>query len=242
MSGELLIYALVAGGLVFWLRSLLGTRHGEETDRSEAFIAAVDENASSEPKNAAQESETISAAEQIKDLLNKKTGTISIENGASEAGLLEIADADRAFDIKFFLNAVQDVFVMVVEGFGKGDREMLQDLLAEDVYAAFEGAMDARDKSEETLDNEIHAIQRAEIIEAKLDNKAAKITVRFIASEVTVTKDKDGEIIAGHPDRITEMRDIWTFSRDVKSRDPRWFVIETRGDFDGDNETIPNSQ
>ena len=58
---------------------------------------------------------------------------------------------------------------------------------------------------------------------------------------MSVTRDSDGEIISGHPDRATDMHDIWTFSRDLKSRDPRWFVTETRGDFEGDNETIPNS-
>ena len=241
VSGELLLYALVAGGLVFWLRNILGTRHGEERDRSDNVVSLGGDPIT--PEKAASDGAAETGSEQqIQDLLNKEEGVISIDNKAAEAGLLDIASLDKDFDVKFFLEATQDVFAMVVEGFGQGDRELLEDLLADDVYKAFAGAIDAREKSQETLTNEIHAINKAQIIEAKLDNKTAFITVRFIADEISVTKDKDGEIIAGHPERMTEMRDIWTFSRDTKSRDPRWFVSATRGDFEGDNETIPNSE
>lgn len=240
MSGELLLYALVAGGLVFWLRSILGTRHGEERDRSETVIAMSNDAAQAEasPDEALG---LVSNEAQITDLLDQKDGVISISNKTAETAMLDIAAADKDFDVKFFFEAVQDVFAMVVEAFGQGDRELLEDLLAKDVYEAFETAITEREKTGEVLENEIHAINRAEIIDAALDGKQASVTIRFIADEISVTKDKDGEIIAGHPDRATEMRDIWTFSRDVKSRDPRWFVTETRGDFEGDNETLPNS-
>ena len=240
MSGELLLYALVAGGLVFWLRSILGTRHGEERDRSEGVISMGNEAPAADMAMNLDASET-NSEDQIQELLNKEDGPVSIANKDAQAGLLEIAVVDKSFDVKFFCEAVQDVFAMVVEGFGDGDKEMLQDLLADDVYKAFEGAIDARASSGETLANEIQAINKVEIIESKLNSKKADITVRFVASEISVTRDADGEIIAGHPDKATEMLDIWTFSRDLKSRDPRWFVTETRGDFEGDNETIPNS-
>jgi len=242
VSGELILYALVAGGLVFWLRSILGTRHGEERDHSDNVVSLGADITKPNKNTATDDISDEGADTQIQDLLNKKEGVISIDNKSAETGLLDIAAADKAFDVKFFLEAAQDVFVMVVEGFGKGDRELLDDLLADDVYQAFESAIDAREKSGDTLANEIHAINKAQIIEAKMDGKIAYVTVRFIADEISVTKNSDGEITAGHPERMTEMRDIWTFSRDTKSRDPRWFVQATRGDFDGDNETIPNSE
>jgi len=242
VSGELLLYALVAGGLVFWLRSLLGTRHGEERDRSDNIVSLGGDPVSNDTVNAFDDGAAQNHETQVEELLNKEEGVTSIADKSTETGILDIAAADKAFDVKFFLEAVQDVFVMVVEGFGDNDKELLQDLLADDVYKAFEGAIDAREKSGETLTNEIQAINKAEIIEAELDGKKANITVRFAASEISVTRDAEGEILLGHPDRAIEMLDVWTFSRDIKSRDPRWFVIETRGDFDGDNETIPNSK
>ncbi len=240
MSGELLLYALVAGGLVFWLRSILGTRHGEERDRSSNIISLDLDSAANDKADNASAFE--SGEDMIASLIENKDGVASIQGKDAEAGLMDIIAADKNFDMKFFFEAIQDVFAMVVEGFGEGDKEMLEDLLAPDVYNAFATAIDAREKSGETLSNEIQAINKAEIIEAKLDGKQANITVRFTASEISVTRDAEGEIIAGHPERAIEMLDIWTFSKDIKSRDPRWFVVETRGDFDGDNETIPNSK
>ena len=69
----------------------------------------------------------------------------------------------------------------------------------------------------------------------------AYITVHFSAEETTVTRSEDGEIIAGNPDKVVEMQDIWTFGRDIKSKDPSWLLYETRGDFDEDNDRIPDT-
>lgn len=156
--------------------------------------------------------------------------------------MLDIARLDKNFDVKFFLDAAQDAFAIVVESFAEGDRETLKDLLSGKVYAAFEPAVIARESRGETQQAEIHAIRKAQIIEAALQGRKALVTVRFTADQTSVTKDKDGKIIAGHPDKMTKMIDIWTFERDVKSSDPRWLVAETRGDFEGDNDLIPDTE
>jgi len=247
VPADLILYALVAGGLVFWLRSVLGTRHGEERDRSQNFEASVNEESGDVKnllgQNTVDKDDKASLNEDsFSDLLNAQEGIISIDNKVALQGLEDIAEFDKNFALKPFLETAQDVFAMVVEGFGEGDRGLLEDLLGENVYNAFEAAITAREDAEETLENEIHAIKRSEIIEASLAGKKGIITIRFVADETSVLKDSSGEIIEGHPDKITEMVDIWTFSKDLKSRDPRWFVIETRGDFEGDNETLPNTE
>jgi len=56
----------------------------------------------------------------------------------------------------------------------------------------------------------------------------AYITVRFVADETVVTRDKDNNIISGHPDRVSETIDIWTFGKPVNAKDPTWFLIATR--------------
>ncbi len=241
MPTDLILYVVIAGGLVFWLKNILGTRHGEERDRSDRLTPEQKEAAESFMQNY-KGKQDVSESVNFDPIIEKSNGKISIANDDVKETLQEIARNDKGFDFKFFTEAVQDVFVMVVEAFGKADRELLEDLLAKDVYKAFDAAIDERNKAEETLDNEIHAIHNIDIIEAKLEKSKAFVTIRFIADEVSVTRDNVGGIIAGHPEKISEMRDIWTFSRDLKSRDPRWFVNETRGDFEGDNETIPNSE
>lgn len=243
MPTDLIIYALVAAGLVFWLRSVLGTRHGEERERPDPFSAAPAEVTQPLDTPAPEEEfeGPMTPQDAIKALAKEPTDTLGVIGEPAEAGLLAISEADKEFEIGFFFNAAQDVFAMAVEAFGEGDKELLGDLLGEDVFNAFEGAIDARAAAGETLMNEIHAIRKAEVIGAVLEDKRAQITVRFIADETSVLKDKEGAVLSGDPDRTTEMRDVWTFSRNLKSRDPRWLVIETRGDFDGDNETIPNT-
>lgn len=241
MSGDLIVYALVAAGLVFWLKSVLGTRHGDEKQRHNPY-ASNPENTTDMPlEGEAYEVSPASGEDKITELAEEPTDVLSVDNKTAEAGLVNIAKADRSFDIKAFLDGAQDAFVIIVESFGEGDRETLKNLLAEPVYNAFNHAITEREESEETLETEIHAIKKAEVIEAKLDGKMAFVTVRFTASETSVTRDKDGQILSGHPDKVADMRDIWVFGRSVRSRDPRWLVYETRGDFEGDNDMIPDS-
>lgn len=241
MPADLIVYALVAAGLVFWLRSILGTRHGDERQRPDPFTVNPEDAPKNAEANKFDEPQAPSAHEQIIELAENPKGAFSVDNKTAEYGLLEIARSYKSFDVTFFLQAAQDVFALVVEGFGKGDRALLKDLLGDEVYKAFDTAITEREKTGQKLENEIQAIRKAQIINAKLDGKKAVITVRFVATQTSVTRDKDDKIIEGNPDKVTEMRDVWTFARDIKSKDPRWFVTETRGDFDEDNDTIPNT-
>ncbi len=236
MPADLIVYGIVAAGLVLWLRSLLGTRHGEERERPNPFVGADVEDA---PSGAV--SEEPSNKEQIAFLGEGGSKNLNVENKTAENGLLEISRADRNFDVKHFLDGAQEAFVMIVEAFARGDLETLKSLLDNDVYTVFEQAIAKRDLDGETMETEIHAIRKTEVIEAYLLKKKAFITLRFIADETSVIRDKEDQLLSGHPDRVTEMRDIWVFARDVNSKDPRWFLMETRVDED-DNETIPNTK
>lgn len=239
MPADLIVYALVAAGLVFWLRSVLGTRHGEERERPNPFLAPDQNDTSSEaPIN---ETGDYGAEEKIIALGEQMRRNYSVDNKTAENGLLDIAKADKDFDIDFFMEGSQDAFAMIVESFAEGDRDMLKNLLSEEVYDAFEGAITEREKRKETQVTDIHAIRKAEVIEAKLKGKRAMITVRFTAEESSVTRDEDGEVLSGHPDKKVEMKDIWSFARDIKSKDPSWLVVETRGGFEDDNELIPDT-
>lgn len=243
MPADIIIYALVAAGLVFWLRNVLGTRHGEERDRSNPYLSPAENTSPAARDNpAVPAAAPEQGAEEKIAMLGRARGQVfSVENKTAENGLLDILRADRNFDAGFFLEGAQEAFVMIVEAFAKGDHETLKDLLSEDVCRAFEGAIAERQQRGETQVTDIHSIRRAEILEAGIRDKTARITVRFTADETSVTRDAEGQILSGHPDRVSEMRDIWTFARDVKSRDPRWLVVETRGDFEEDNDLIPNA-
>ena len=148
-------------------------------------------------------------------------------NKSAEAGLAEIARADRTFDTLNFLRGAQDAFVMIVEAFAKGERETLKPLLAEPVYKSFTDAITGRETTGQQARVEIHAIRNAEIVAARLQHRDAFITVRFIADETNLLHDSANLLIHGNPDRIMETIDVWTFVRDTKSREPGWLLVET---------------
>ncbi len=234
-----MIYALIAAGLIFWLRSILGTRSDDEPSATMPKLEL-----SEDGKIIGLGGETDLATDGlalIEELANNPKGNMAIDSKSVQDGLADIVKLDRNFDVYAFLQAAQDAFVFTVESFADGDLETLEDLLGPQVFDAFKNAIEARQKSGETMQTEIQSIKKSDIIEARLDGQIAFITVRFWADEISVTKDEDGNVIYGHPDKVTQMRDVWTFSRDVKSKDPRWLVVETREDGANDNETIPNT-
>ncbi len=240
MPADLIVYALVAAGLIVWLRSILGTRHGDEPERPAPYLKPEGQSGRMELPGPSRESK-IGPEERIAELARTPKGNISIANTATELGLMEIARADRTFDVDHFAQGAQDAFVYIVESFADGDRETLRDLLSPPVFAAFDEAITARQQSGQTLHAEINAINKAELVSAQIEGRFSKITVRFLAEEITYTKNALGDVIEGHPERITQMRDLWTFSRETKSRDPRWLVVATLIDTESDNDTLPNS-
>lgn len=174
---DILLYALVAAGLVFWLRSVIGTRHGDERERPNPFTSAPAEKPAFEGTDNAKTLDLPAITDGMAMPRNS-----SISNAMSEQGLEDIARADRSFDPVSFITAAQEAFAIVVEAFAKGDRDTLRDLLADPVYAAFDGALKDRDRKGETVSTEIHAVRRADITDARLINKRdAFITIRFTA-------------------------------------------------------------
>lgn len=146
---------------------------------------------------------------------------------AVERGLRDIAAADSNFNIAQFLEGARGAYRMVLEAFWTGDRETLRELCDDDVYAGFTAAIDAREAAGETMDNTLIRIEETRIHSASLDGRTARIALLFVADVAAVTRDKDGNVIAGSLDDAIESRDVWTFSRNTAARDPNWLLDET---------------
>jgi len=243
LDATLILYALVAAGLVFWLRSILGTRHGDERERPNPFTAPVQDKQAKPAITDPTGKNNDALALPIADLRPVLPRNVTMADESVERGMMDIARADREFDLAKFSMGAQDAFAMIVEAFAANDRDTLKNLLEPSVFTAFNHAMVEREDRGETMSTEIHAVRKMDIMNVKFDGRAAYITVRFIADETCVIKDREGKIISGDPDRITEMNDIWTFSRLVKNRDPIWLLHETRdGDVTEDHKTpVPDA-
>jgi predicted lipid-binding transport protein (Tim44 family) len=60
-----------------------------------------------------------------------------------------------------------------------------------------------------------------------LRGRTAQITVRFVSQLISVTRDKSGNVIEGNAEKVTDVTDVWTFARDLSSRDPNWKLVAT---------------
>jgi predicted lipid-binding transport protein (Tim44 family) len=146
---------------------------------------------------------------------------------AVERALREISAADSKFNLGQFLEGARGAYRMILEAFWNGDRDTLRELCDDDVYAGFVAAIDAREAAGETLANSLIRIEETRIHSAVLDGKMARIALLFVADVAAVTRDKDGNVIAGSLDDAIESRDVWTFSRNITARDPNWLLDET---------------
>lgn len=149
---------------------------------------------------------------------------------AVERGVRAIAAADRQFDISAFIAGAKGAYAMVLEAFWAGDRDTLRELCDADVYAGFDAAITAREEAGEILQNTLIRIEEAVIHSATLEGRTARVAVRFVADIAAVTRDRDGNILAGSLDDAVVSRDVWTFRRDVTSSAPDWILDETDED------------
>ena len=151
---------------------------------------------------------------------------LAFEQGAA-AGIRAIIAADPGFDVARFLEGAQAAYKMVLEAFWTGDREELAHLASAEVRAEFEAAIDAREQAGEKADNRLVAIERAAIEDARMTGATAEIDVRFDAYVVAVTRNAEGEVVAGSMSDAIPTHDVWTFRRTIGSDNPNWLLVET---------------
>jgi predicted lipid-binding transport protein (Tim44 family) len=142
-------------------------------------------------------------------------------------GLDAIVAADPTFDIKHFITGARAAYEMIVTAFAEGDRRTLKNLLSREVYDNFDSAITGREQRGETVESRFVAINSADTVAAEQRDTSAPLTFRFVSQLVSVTRNKDGEVIDGNAEKVTDVTDVWTFVRDVSSRDPNWKLVAT---------------
>ena len=130
-------------------------------------------------------------------------------------------------DANGFLTGGRAAYEMIVTAYAQGDRRNLKNLLSKEVYDGFEHAIKEREGRGEKAETRFVSIDKADITGADVRGKTAQVTVRFVSQLVSVTRDRDGNVIDGNPDKVTDVTDVWTFARDLSSRDPNWKLVAT---------------
>jgi len=142
-------------------------------------------------------------------------------------GLNAVVRLDSSFDLPHFLAGAKSAYEMIVLAFAAGDRRTLSDLLSGEVYEGFEHAIRDREQRGEKVERKFVGIDKTELVSAEVRGKMAHLTVRFVSQIISVTRDKSGTAVDGSPDKVADVTDVWTFARDVVSRDPNWKLVGT---------------
>lgn len=218
--GDLIFLALVALFIGFRLRAMLGKQTG--FDPREAWKQATRDGQPQE--KVIQIPDRISKAQKQEEdsILEKLKSNTSVSDG-----LKAIKQADPQFSPTEFIAGAKMAFEWVVLAFSKGDRDKLRMLLSDERYKEFTREIDANMQAGKQQETTLVAITAADILEAALVGSKAQITLQFATEQISVVRDKDGNIISGDASAIENVVDTWTFERDTSSRDPNWKITLT---------------
>jgi len=142
-------------------------------------------------------------------------------------GLDALDAASQGFDAQGFISGARGAYEIIVTAFAKGDRARLRDLLSPEVLDGFSRAIADRETRNEKVDMTLVSIDDAKIVDAQVRDNAAQVTVRFASKLITATRDRVGKVVDGSPEKVVDVTDVWTFSRDTRSQNPNWQLVAT---------------
>ena len=130
---------------------------------------------------------------------------------------------------KEFLNGAKIAYETIITDFSDNDNKLTtsKPLLSKEIYNQFDEALKERDKRGHRADITFIGVNSATIKEHKKENNFLKVTVNFVSEVITCIKDKENKIVSGDPEKIKKIYDTWVFSRDTRSNNPNWQLIET---------------
>jgi len=226
------IVIVIAIVVLFRLRSVLGTRTGNERSplqraQQNQPKPANDEKVTPIRPAAAQPTPLPADPDRRALKLDAEIEQLSHGDAQVAAGLKAIGEADPTFSPKSFLEGAKAAYEMIVTAFAQGDRKTLKTLLEKEVYDGFDKAIADREALGHKIDFTFVGLPKVEISDAELDRRDARVAVRFNAEVVQATKNKDGQLIDGNAEQVQTIADEWTFARSPKSRDPNWKLVAT---------------
>jgi len=225
---SIIVFVALAAFVGWRLYSVLGTRPDRDPSAPPAPSRFAPRDVTPPPPPAPARDEQVIDVEPI-----EKTPPAERWKGVAEPdtplarGLDAAAEIEPNFDVKFFLNGAKAAYEAIVMAFATGDRSTLKDLLSRDVFENFSHAIAEREKKGETVETTFVSLDKATLKDAQVKGRTAQMTVRFESQLITVTRDAGGKVVDGAADKVANVNDVWTFARDLGSRDPVWRLIAT---------------
>ena len=212
---DIIIFAMLAGYLVFQLRRALGRRSDNQETKSKL-----------NPEQRAKHSEADNVVA-IKTNKNENQENVNQEQEETLGGLTELREKDPSFSDTDFIAGSKDAFSWIVEAFSKGEISKLEPLLSEPLFNGFKQAIEKREADQLSLETNIVSIKSAQIHNVTVKQDQVNITVEYVTDQIKSTRNAEGEIVDGDPDTIERVTDLWTFNRNIKSKNPNWTLVKT---------------
>ena len=211
---QLLVLAGIAIFLILRLRSVLGTREGFEKPRVQK----------PEPSRRSTPDLEVIDGGPDPDVVDY----VDADSDAATA-LTAMKTVDRSFSVREFLRGGRGAYEMILTGFEKGELAEIKPFLSDDVYEAFAGVVEDREKNGLSVNFTFVGISETTLVDAEYNEatKEAEISIKFIAESTSAVYDNGGDLIEGSPTEIKKQRDVWTFGRTMGTGDPNWFLVAT---------------
>jgi predicted lipid-binding transport protein (Tim44 family) len=223
------IFALVALFVAYKLRSVLGIRNDQGRPPG-GLLAPLRRAPGPESPAAAPRDAPAEAPAPRPALPTAPDRWKTVAEPDAWRGLDAIAVADNSFDAQAFLSGARAAYDMVIHAFAAGDSATLRSLMAPEAFADFDAAIRARAAAGQTMTTTVVSIDDATIAGAQRDGPNAQISVRFASKLASFTRDMGGAVVDGSPTDVVDHLDLWTFVRDVRSRDPNWRLTATQSE------------
>ncbi len=230
-----LLFLVLAVVIFIRLRNVLGRRTGNERppydpyttpDAKRAGAPDANEPVVALPRGRSARAPVEASGPSMEDI-ETRLGRYATKDSPLGQSLTSLMRADPGFDPAAFLDGAKMAYEAIVMAFAEGDEATLEQLLGADVFEGFQRAIRERDTRGEKVLSSLVGIDKADIIETEIKNRTAYVTVKFVSELISVTRDADGEVIEGDPKKVREVTDIWTFAREVASKNPNWKLVAT---------------
>ena len=174
----------------------------------------------------------------LRNILGRKTGHQGKPTGRYFPKGMEVLkdiennEAIRSGNIdetakKNFLKGAEIAYEQIITSFAKGDKKSLKGLLEKKMFNRFSEVIDERNSKKIKYETTFIGLKSAKILEFKKIENIYKVTVNFVSEIITCVRDQNNKIIQGNPDTIKTVNDVWSFSKNMWSQDPTWYLIDT---------------
>ena len=129
---------------------------------------------------------------------------------------------------KDFIKGAKIAYETIIIDFAAGNLKNIKSLLDKKVFDQFNEALRERKNNDFISNTTFIGINSASIKEYQQINNILEVTVDFVSEIISFVKDKENKILSGDPEKVKKVFDTWKFSKDSRSNNPNWLLINTQ--------------